>query len=149
MLASKHIIDLNEVEADLNDLQEEIKNLNIYSPIDGIITDLNYRAGEKIDIGDVVAEIADLSNIWITAYGSSSSRQKVKIGQKVRVFCDCKEKLWGEVVTVSPVMEKVKALSTSYETVNTYTKIEIKLINISEALKYITPGERIFVRIYF
>ncbi|MFO7659800.1 MAG: efflux RND transporter periplasmic adaptor subunit [Candidatus Cloacimonadaceae bacterium] len=149
ILAAKHLIDLNEVEANIHDLQVEIKNLKVYSPIAGIVTDINHRPGEKIDEGDVIAEIADLNNVWVIAYGSSSSRQKVKPGQKVRIFSDESKNIWGRVTTVSPVMEKVKSLSTSFETVNTFTKIEIKFDDMAEALKYITPGERLFVRIYY
>jgi membrane fusion protein YbhG len=149
ILASKHMIDLEEVEADINDLEEEIKNLLVYSPIDGTVTDINYRPGESIDQGDVIAEIADLSNIWLIAYGNSTSSHIVKVGQKVRIYCSCGKKIGGEVVTVSPVMERVKSLSTSFETVNTYSKIEINFDDQAEALKYITPGERLFVRIFF
>ncbi len=149
ILASKNLIDLNEIEADINDLHEEIKSLQVYSPINGIVTDINYRPGEKIDKGDVIAEIADLSNVWIIAYGSSSTRQKVKVGQMVRIYCDCSKKIIGQVVTVSPVMEKVKSLSSTFETANTYIKMEIKFDNMQEALKHVTPGERLFVRIYF
>jgi multidrug resistance efflux pump len=149
ILAGKYLIDLNDVEADINDLQEEIKNLKVYSPIEGIVTDINYRAGEKIDKGDVIAEIADLSNVWIIAYGSSSSSHKVQLGQKARVICGCGTKISGTVVTVSPVMERVKSLSSSFETVNTYSKIEIQFDDMQDALNYITPGERLFVRIYF
>lgn len=149
ILAGKYLLDLNEVEADINDLEEEIKNLKVYSPIDGIVTDINYRPGEKIDKGDVLVEIADLSNVWIIAYGTSTSRHKIKVGQRARIICGCKNKIWGKVVTVSPVMEKVKSLSSSFETVNTYTKIEISFDNMEQALSFITPGERLFVRIYF
>lgn len=149
ILASKNLIDLNEVEADINDLQEEIKSLKVFSPINGIVTDLNYRPGEKIDKGDVIAEIADLSNVWIIAYGTSSIRQKVEVGQKARIYCGTNKKIWGKVATVSPVMEKVKSLSSTFETINTYIRMEIKFDNMDEALKYVTPGERLFVRIYF
>lgn len=149
MLSSKYFIDLNDIILDINELQEEINNLKIFSPITGIVTDINYRPGEGIDKGDVLVEIADLSNVWIIAYGDSKSSQRVKVGQKVRIFCSCSKKIWGKVVTVSPVMERVKSLSNSFETVNTYTKIEINFADQQEALKYITPGERLFVRIFF
>jgi multidrug resistance efflux pump len=149
ILASDYLIDLNKIEADIKDAEEEIKNLKIYSPITGVVTDINYLPGEKIDKGDVIAEIADLSHVWLTAFGSSVSRRKVQIGQKVCVYGSSNKKVWGRVVTVSPVMEKVKALSSTFETVNTYAKIEVKFDNMVEALKYITPGERLFVRIYY
>jgi multidrug resistance efflux pump len=149
ILASNYLIDLNNVEANINNMQAEIQNLKVYSPIAGIVTDINYRPGERIGKGDVIAEIADLSNVWVIAYGTSFSRHTVKIGQKVKIYCSSGEKVWGKVVTVSPVMEKVTSLSTSYETANTYTKIEIKFDDMQAALKLITPGERLFVRIFF
>jgi multidrug resistance efflux pump len=149
MLAAKYLIDLNSVDADINDLEQEVKNFHIYSPISGVVTDINYLPGENIDKGDVVAEIADLSHVWVIAYGMSSASHRIKSGQKVRILCDAKHKLWGTVSTVSPVMEKVKSLSSSFETANTYVKIEVNFINMGDALKYITPGERLFIRIYF
>lgn len=149
ILAARYLIDLNEVEANIAQLEQELKGLLIYSPITGVVTDFNYRPGEKIGKGNVVVEIADLSNVWIIAYGTSSSRHKVKPGQKVRIYCSGKNNIMGKVTAVSPVMERVRALSTAFETVSTFTKIEIKFDDMKEALMYITPGERLFVRIYF
>lgn len=149
LLASKHMLDMKELEADLNDLEAEVKSLKVYAPVSGIVTDLNFRPGEMVEQGSAIAEIADLNNVWIMAYGTSLSRHKVKAGQKVRIYGDSKRKLSGSVISVSPVMEKVRSLSTTFETINTYTKIEIKLDDSREALRYITPGERLFVRVYF
>ncbi|PKN71135.1 MAG: hypothetical protein CVU50_10415 [Candidatus Cloacimonetes bacterium HGW-Cloacimonetes-3] len=149
ILAAEYVIDLNDVDAKIKDLEEDIKSLQVYSPIAGIVTDINYLPGENVNKGDVIAEIADLSKVWVIAYGSSFSRLKVKVGQKVKINCGDGEKIWGKVVTISPVMEKVKSLSSSFETNNTYTKIEIQFDSLEEAMRYVTPGERLFVRIYF
>jgi multidrug resistance efflux pump len=149
MLASRHLIDINKVEADISDLQASVNKLRIFSPISGIVTDINFSAGERVSKGDVVAEVADLKNVWITAYGSSSNRHKVQVGQKVVVYAGNNKKVPGFVTAVSPVMERVRSLSSSFETVSTFTKIEVRFDDNQEALKYITPGERLFVRIYF
>jgi multidrug resistance efflux pump len=149
LLASKHMLDMKELEADLNDLEAEVKSLKVYAPVSGIVTDLNLRPGEMVEPGIAIAEIADLNNVWIMAYGTSLSRQKVKPGQQVRIYSGSSKKLRGRVVSVSPVMEKVRSLSTTFETANTYTKIEIRFDDAAEALKHITPGERLFVRVYF
>jgi len=149
ILAAEYLIDLNDVDAKIKDLEEDIKSLQVYSPIAGIVTDINYLPGENISKGDIIAEIADLSNIWVIAYGSSFSRHKVKVGQKVKIYSGSGDKILGKVVTVSPVMEKVKSLSSSFETDNTYSKIEIKFDNLAEAMRHITPGERLFVRKFF
>jgi multidrug resistance efflux pump len=149
VLGSGLLIDVNKVEADINDMQEQVDHLKIYSPIAGFVTDINYRPGEKISKGDVIAEVSDPANMWLIAYGNSFSSHQLIPGQKVRIMCYKSKKVWGTITAVSPVLEKVKSLSSSYETANTYAKIEIKFNDITEALKYVTPGERLFVRIYY
>ncbi len=149
LLASRYVINLKEVEAEISDVEEDINNLMIYSPIRGIVTDINYQPGERIGRGREIVEIADLSRVWIIAYSDSFNRHRAQIGQKVKIYTGSGKKIWGKVVTISPVMERVKYLTTSFETANTYTKIEIAFDDQEEALQYLTPGERLFVRIYF
>ncbi|MDD2331018.1 MAG: HlyD family efflux transporter periplasmic adaptor subunit [Candidatus Cloacimonetes bacterium] len=149
VLASKHVVDINKVEAEISELQAEVQRLQIFAPISGIVTDINYNTGERVDKGDVVAELADLSNVWVVAYGSSENRHRITIGNKVLIQTGSRKKIWGEVSAISPIMEKIQSLSSTFETVNTYNKIEIQLEDQQEALKYITPGERLFVRIFF
>lgn len=149
LLAARYVINLSEVDTEISDLEEDIRNLLIYSPIRGIITDINYQPGERIGRGREIVEIADLSRVWVIAYGNSYTRHRARVGQKVRIYTGSGKKICGKVVTVSPVMERVRALSTSFETVSTFSKIEINFDDQEEALNYLTPGERLFVRIYF
>ncbi len=147
ILASKHLIDLDKVNADINDLEQNIANLTITSPVKGIITDIRNRPGEKVKNGDVIVEISDMDKVWVIAYGNSYSSQKIEIGSVAKIYCGNGKKINGKVTTVSPVMEKVKSLSSSFETANTYTKIEIIFDNQQLALENLTPGERLFVRV--
>jgi len=147
ILASKYLIDLDKVTAEISDLEQEIENMTITSPINGIVTDIRNRPGEKVKNGDAIAEISDMGKIWVIAFGNSYSSQKIKVGNKAIIHCGNGKKIKGEVATVSPVMEKVKALSSSFETVNTYAKIEIVLDDQKLALENLTPGERLFVRV--
>lgn len=149
LIASKHLIDRDEINSKIHDLEQDIANLKIYAPAKGTVTDIYYKPGEKIKSGDVVAEIATIQDIWIIAYGNSFSRRSISPGQKVKVYCGNGKKIFGRVVSVSPIMEKVKALSSSFETVNTYSKIEVHFDDDEAAWKNVTPGERLMVRIYF
>ncbi len=149
LIASKHLIDLDEINSKIHDLEQNIANLKIYAPAEGTVTDIYYKPGEKIKSGNVVAEIATIQNIWVIAYGNSFSRRRITPGQKVKVFCGNGKKIFGKVVSVSPIMEKVKALSSSFETVNTYSKIEVRFDDEESVRKNVTPGERLVVRIYF
>ncbi len=147
ILASKNLIELDKIRVDIADLEHDIENLTILSPLDGVVTGLRNRPGERVKNGDVIAEISDISDVWLTAYGSSYSNRELKEGNKVTIYSNNKEKIAGVVFSISPVMEKVKSLSATSETVNTYTKIKIGFIDHNEAMKHLTPGERLFVRI--
>ncbi len=147
ILASKYLIDLDEVNAKINSLEQDIANLTIISPIKGILTDIRNRPGEKVKNGDVIVEISDMDKVWVMAYGNSYSSQKIEIGSAAKIYCGNGKVIKGKVATVSPIMEKVKSLSSSFETANTYTKIEIIFDDQQFALKNLTPGERLFVRV--
>ncbi|MCF7918564.1 MAG: HlyD family efflux transporter periplasmic adaptor subunit [Candidatus Cloacimonetes bacterium] len=147
ILASDYLIDLDKVYAEINYLEDEINNLTVISPVTGVVTDINFRPGEKVKKGDVIAEIADLSNIWLTAYGNSFSRHSIEAGNAVTIYCENGKDIYGKVISISPVMEKVKALSSTFETTNAYTKVEIAFDDMQKAQQYLTPGERLFVRI--
>ncbi|NCU26814.1 hypothetical protein EOM86_08865, partial [Candidatus Nomurabacteria bacterium] len=51
ILAAEYVIDLNEVDAKIKDLEEDLKSLQVYSPIAGIVTDINYLPGENVNKG--------------------------------------------------------------------------------------------------
>jgi multidrug resistance efflux pump len=148
VLAAESLIDLDKINAEILEVENEISNLTIISPIKGIITDINYQSGETVKDGDVIAEIADLSNVWVTAYGNSYSRKNITVGNYVQIYTNDNLKIDGSVKSVSPVMEKVKSLSSSFETANTYLKVEIDFDDPLTALENLTPGERLFVRIF-
>lgn len=148
LLASNFLIDLEKINAKILEVRNEISYLSIDSPAKGIVTDINFLPGETVKAGDIIAEITDLSNVWISAYGNSFSRKNIKIGNYVQIYASDNVIIDAFVKSVSPVMEKVKALSDAYETANTYLKIDIQFDNPKLALQNLTPGERLFVRIF-
>ncbi|MCK4312312.1 MAG: HlyD family efflux transporter periplasmic adaptor subunit [Candidatus Cloacimonetes bacterium] len=149
LIAEKYIVELAKINSELNELEDEVKSLNIYSPAAGYITKLNFNQGENVKKGDQVAELSNVGKMWIIAFGNSFSRQKIKKGMKVKVYCTNEKKVYGKIESVSPVMNRVSSLSTKFETVSSYTKIEILLDNYEDATNNLTPGERLFVRVYF
>ncbi|MCK4655122.1 MAG: HlyD family efflux transporter periplasmic adaptor subunit [Candidatus Cloacimonetes bacterium] len=149
LIAEKYIVELAKINSKLNELEDEVKSLNVYSPAAGYITKLDFSSGENVKKGDQVAELSNVGKMWIIAFGNSFSRQKIKKGMKVKVYCTNEKKVYGKIESVSPVMDRVSSLSTKFETVNSYTKIEILLYNNEDATNNLTPGERLFVRVYF
>jgi multidrug resistance efflux pump len=149
LIAEKYIVELAKINSEISELEDEIKSLNVYSPAAGYITKLNFNPGENVQKGDQVTELSNVGKMWIIAFGNSFSRQKIKKGMKVKAYCTNEKKVYGKIESISPVMDRVSSLSTKFETVNSYTKIEILLDNNEDATNNLTPGERLFVRIYF
>ena len=149
LIAEKYIIELAKINSEIIELEDEIASLNIYSPSDGYITKLNFSPGENVSKGDQIAEISDVGNMWIVAFGNSFSRQKVTKGMRVKVYCTNEKKISGKIESISPIMDRISSLSTKFETVNSYTKIEISLDNNEDAANNLSPGERLFIRVFF
>jgi multidrug resistance efflux pump len=149
LIAEKYIVELVKINSEINELEDEVKSLNVYSPAAGYITKLNFIPGENVQKGDQIAELSNVGKMWIIAFGNSFSRQKIKKGMKVKAYCTNEKKIYGKIESVSPVMDRVSSLSTRFETVSSYTKIEILLDNYEDAINNLTPGERLFVRVYF
>ena len=149
LIADDYIMELAKINSEINELEYEVNSLNVYSPAAGYITKLNFSPGENVKKEDKIVELSNVSKMWIIAFGNSFSRQKIKKGMKVKVYCTNEKKVYGKIESVSPVMDRVSSLSTQFETVSSYTKIEILLDNNEDATNNLTPGERLFVRIYF
>ncbi len=149
LIADNHLIRLQELHSKLNELEKEAVELNITAPVSGIISEINCELGESVGKGKNLIEISTHENFRIIAYGNSFSRQKIKKGMMTAIFCSNGKKIRGKVETVSPIMKKVKAITPTFETANTYTEIKILFADPKEAKKNLTSGERLFVRIYF
>jgi multidrug resistance efflux pump len=149
LIADKYIIELAKINSKIIEKEDEVASLNVYSPATGYVTKLNFNPGENVNKGDQIVELSYIGKMWIVAFGNSFSRQKITKGMKVKVYCTNEEYIYGKIVSISPIMDRVSSLSTKFETVNSYTKIEINLNNNEDAANNLTPGERLFVRVYF
>lgn len=67
---------LKSTEAVLNDLQ-------IYSPLDGVVVSSNYERGEYVPVGASLFTIADLDNLWIKVYIPTDDLPQIRLGQEV------------------------------------------------------------------
>lgn len=79
-------------QADIDQVNEDLGNSVIESPIDGVITALNTEVGETVIVGttnnpgSVIMEIADLSDMLLKAQVDETNIEPVREGQKARVF---------------------------------------------------------------
>ncbi len=74
--------------AQLAQIDDQIRRCSICAPIDGTILTKYSQAGELAMAGRPLFKIADVGNIYLKAYLTSSQLPQIATGSKVRVFAD-------------------------------------------------------------
>jgi HlyD family secretion protein len=132
------------LKAQQNVLQDKIKNSTIKSPINGTIIEKYAQIGELATPGKAVCKIADLSSLILRIYISENQLSEVKIGQKVAVSIDDKDKLKqidGKIEWISSQAEFTpKIIQTREERVKLVYAVKIRVVN-DGSLKIGMPGE--------
>jgi len=60
-----------------------LEDLNIYSPLDGVIISKNYEEGEYVPMGASLATLANMEDLWIKVYIPTDDLPQIRLGQKV------------------------------------------------------------------
>lgn len=68
--------------------EESVKDLSIYVPLSGVILTKNFESGEYVSPGSPIATIADLSDMWVKVYISSTELEEIRLGQKADISID-------------------------------------------------------------
>jgi HlyD family secretion protein len=115
-------------------IDDQIQNAIIKSPIKGVILGKYAETGELAVAGHALFKVADIENMFLRAYITSSQLTAVKVGQQVRVFSD-----WGESErkeyrgTVSWISDKAeftpKTIQTRDERANLVYAVKIAVRN--------------------
>lgn len=86
----EHAIEM--AQAAIEQVNKDLENTTITSPIDGVITTLNAEVGETVIVGttnnpgSIIMEIADLSKMIVKAQVDETNIAPVEEGQEARVF---------------------------------------------------------------
>lgn len=84
--ARRRLVLLGVTEAQVDEILkagEADKTFTIYSPIDGVVTSLGGHQGHWLGKGDHLAEITDLSSVWVLLDAYESDLPFVRFGQQV------------------------------------------------------------------
>ncbi len=102
LIESKFQYENAEIQAD--QIKQQIENANIVSPIKGVVTNQNSKAGEFVSAGKAIATIVNISQLKATAFVDETEVYFIENNQEVEVaspsFPD--KKLTGKVIYVSP-----------------------------------------------
>ena len=79
-------LNIEKLEKDLSELYENRENLNICSPISGIVSDLKIEAGDSINGDSSIAAIKDTDNSYIDVYFTKEQYENISVGDAASVF---------------------------------------------------------------
>ncbi|MFA5117389.1 MAG: efflux RND transporter periplasmic adaptor subunit [Candidatus Omnitrophota bacterium] len=114
------------------------------SPIDGFILTKSAEAGEVVPEGATIFTVADLKNIWLTAYVNETDLGKVKLNQDAGIRTDTYpgKTYKGRISFISQEAEFTpKQIQTKEERVKLVYRIKIAVDNADLELKPGMPAD--------
>ena len=79
---------LSTVDVQVIQLRDQLQKCHIVTPIAGTILEKYVEQGEFVATGKPLFKMADVQQMYIRAYITSSQLQNIKVGQKAKVFAD-------------------------------------------------------------
>lgn len=83
---------LSTVDVQKNQLRDQLRKCHIVAPISGTVLEKYAEQGEFAAPGKALFKMGDTRNMYLRAYVTSGQLEKVKVGQKVKVFADFGDK---------------------------------------------------------
>jgi HlyD family secretion protein len=87
----------------IGSLEEKLKSATVVSPADGTLYSLPVRAGDYVQTGQVLAEMADLRRVRVRAFVDEPDLGWLEAGQSVQVMWDARPgQVWNGFTTEIP-----------------------------------------------
>jgi HlyD family secretion protein len=138
-------VDLNNKNYELSKLQ--LDKSNIISSSGGVIETINFKPGEYVNPGSILAEVMDLQSMYVRIYVPEKELTSISIEKEVKLKADyLKDKtINGKIIYISPEAE--------FTPMNIVTKAdrsklvyEVK-VKVLDNIEYIKPGMLLDVNI--
>ena len=75
-------------DVQVSQLRDQMAKCHVKAPMSGVVLEKYVERGEFVSTGKPLLKIADVDNMTLRAYVTSAQLQKVKVGQKVKVFAN-------------------------------------------------------------
>ncbi len=123
-------------------LEQQIKDAVIASPVDGVVSEKLAEPGELLGTGTGVAVVSDLAGAWLNVYVGEPSLARIRIGQSVEVKTDDGQIRKGQISFVASEAEFTpKNVQTEDERVKLVFRVKIRLFNDDRMFKPGMPAE--------
>jgi HlyD family secretion protein len=87
MVASSRA-DANRTRAQLQEAQDNLRDLLVVAPFDGTVATRTAEPGEVVQAGTAIATLVDLSKVYLRGFIPEGEIGRVRVGQRARVFLD-------------------------------------------------------------
>ena len=137
------------MDSQINQVQTQISDATIKSPITGVVLQKYAEAGEYAAPGKALFKVANIKDMKLRAYITADQLNSIKIGQKVTVYADegteDRKAYEGKVTWVSSKAEFTpKTIMTRDERANLVYAIKISVDNKQGLIKSGMYGEVVF-----
>jgi HlyD family secretion protein len=132
-------------QARIAQLQQQIRDATILSPIAGIVTEKVTEQGELLARGAALAVVTDLSDAWLNAYVAETDLGRIRVGQDALVVTDDGQSRKGTISYVSSQAEFTpRNVQTRDERAKLVYKVKVALDNADGLFKPGMPAEARF-----
>ena len=133
------------VEARLAQLEQQVKDATVTSPLDGVVTQKIAEAGELLQVGSGLCVVTDLAHAWLTVYLPEAELGRIRIGQEALVVTDGGQSRPGHITFIASQAEFTpKNVQTKDERVKLVYKVKVGLDNADGLFKPGMPAEARF-----
>ena len=147
--AAKNQFEVAEGELKLRAASLEIAKINLgyaalNSPVDSFVLTKSAEAGEVVQPGSTIFTVADLNDIWLTAYIIETDLGKIKLNQPAILKTDTfpNKEYQGRISFISAQAEFTpKQIQTPEERVKLVYRIKIAVTNTNQELKPGMPAD--------
>jgi HlyD family secretion protein len=129
-------------DARIAQIEQQLKDAVITSPISGVVTEKVAEAGELLAAGAPIGEITNLQDAWLTVYLPEADLARIRYGQAAEVVTDGGQTGQGKVSFIASQAEFTpKNVQTKDERVKLVFKVKIALENADGLFKPGMPAE--------
>lgn len=136
--------DIDRAKAQIAIIDSQLKDMEVISPLDGIVLVKSGEVGEIVAPGSPVMTVGDIEHPWLRAYVSERDLGRIKIGAPVKVTTDSfPGKVYpGQVSFISSEAEFTpKQIQSKEERVRLVYRIKISIDNPRRELKSNMPAD--------
>jgi HlyD family secretion protein len=133
---------LAATDARIAQLEQQLVDARVKSPLDGVVTEKIAEAGEILQAGSPLLVVTDLDSPWLTVYVAGPDLGRIRLGQEAEVVTDDGQSRKGKLTFIASQAEFTpKNVQTRDERIKLVYKVKVGLENRDGLFKPGMPAE--------